>query len=307
LFSMENAQFVERARCISCGSDSLMELSSGLFDDKPLHDFIARDPWGESPLPYLKGKRWSYVQCRECNQAFHKHILAPDWSERCCSQWVTQQAIAAFEKSYNTPRNLFNKAEQHTKHVLQLEYLTRDLRGETPVRLLDFGCGYGDFLAVCGAYGFEAYGIDRSCARRENKRYARIFKELEELKNSEIGAFHVITLFEVLEHLDNPMFVLEVLCEHLQRGGILVLETPDCSGVNGIASYDDYRKVHPLDHINGFTPATLCGFAERLGFEPVKKPVSHVTCEPKRVIKTEIRRAVSGVMRASTQQYFRKQ
>lgn len=300
---MEYAQFVERTACISCGSSSLTELSTGLFDDKPVHDFLSADPWGENPIPFLKGKRWSYVQCSHCSQAFHKYILAPDWNERRFSQWMSQEAIEAFELKLKTPDKLLNKSIQHTKHILQLDSLTRKLRGDTQVRLLDFGCGYGEFIAMCDLYGFEAYGIDRSSARRENGRFERIFPDLKDLGSSK---FHVITMFEVLEHLEDPKSLLDVLKGYLIRGGILVLETPDCSGVMGITSRDEYLKIHPLEHINGFTPATMRKFAESLGFVPIKKPVSHVTTSLMRVAKTEIKRMIGGVMPKNTQQYFQK-
>ncbi len=301
-----SAQFVERTTCISCKSSSLKELSTGLFDDKPLYDFLSADPWGENPIPFLLGNRWSYVQCNDCGQAFHKYILAPDWNERRFSQWMTQEAIEAFERRLKTPDRSFNKGVQNTKHVLQLEYLTRNLRDRAPVRLLDFGCGYGEFIAMCDLYGFEAYGIDRSSARRENGRFERIFPDLENLKNLGNCEFHVITLFEVLEHLEDPKSLLDALKGYLVKGGILVLETPDCSGVKGITSPDDYMRIHPLEHINAFTPSTMRKFAESLGFVSIKKPVSHVTTDPVRVVKSEIKRMLSGVMRLSTQQYFKK-
>ncbi|MGZ8984411.1 MAG: class I SAM-dependent methyltransferase [Methylotenera sp.] len=303
---METAQFSERMTCISCGSNRLIELSTGLFSDSPLHDFIANDPWGENPVSYLIGKRWSYVKCGDCCQAFHKFILEPGWNERRFSQWMSQDAIEAFEQEFKTPEYIFRNAAEHTKHVLQLELLTRKLRSGNPLRILDFGCGQGQFLEMCDLYGFEAYGVDRSSAKRENARFSRIFPELEDLESGGVSTFHVITLFEVLEHLDDPRSQLELLKERLVTGGILVLETPDCSGVDGIVSRSDYQKIHPLDHINGFTPATMCKFAERLGFEPVNKPASFVTCDPIRVAKTAVKQIISRAMGMSTRQYFRK-
>lgn len=297
------AQFVERNKCISCGSESLSILSTALYDDKPLHDFLSADPWGENPIPFLMGKRWSFVQCNDCGQAFHKYILDPYWNERRFSKWMSQDAIEAFELRINTPDRKFNKGVQNAKHVLQLEYLTRSLRGNKPVRLLDFGCGYGNFISMCDQYGFEAYGVDRSSARRENGLAEKIFPELQDLGDNK---FHVITLFEVLEHLDDPKALLEVLKEYLVKDGILVLETPDCSDIQGIASHDDYWRIHPLEHINAFTPETLKNFAERLGFVSINKPASHVTTDPVRVVKTEIKRMMGSVIRLSTQQYFRK-
>ena len=305
---MSRAEFVEQTHCINCRSYRLKELSSGLFNESPLHDFIANDPWGESPVPYLKDKRWSYVQCQDCNQAFHRFILSPEWNERRFSNWMSQEAIEQFEKSQKTPARLFQKAQRYTAHVIKIEMLTRCLRNNQAVRILDFGSGYGEFLAMCSLYGFEAYGVDRSSARRNNSRYSGIFTDLDELKSSDAGSkkFHCITLFEVLEHLDHPRAVLDALTEFLVAGGIFVLETPDCSGVTTIATKADYLKIHPLEHINGFTPQTLTSIIERLGFVQIRSPEVHVTGDPWRVIKTEIKKAIAGFRSPATQQYFRK-
>lgn len=219
---------------------------------------------------------------------------------------MTQEAISEFEQANRTSEKSFRKAVSNAKHIMQLERLTKDICDGEPIRLLDFGCGYGEFLMMCALFGIEAFGVDRSSAKREHSNLNTIFSEIEDLDAAQLPRFHVITLFEVLEHLDDPRSILEMLKEYLVTGGILVLETPDCSGVEDILTLDDYRKIHPLDHINGFTPDTMRELAKRIGFEPIRKPVSHVTSDPMRVAKTEIKRLVGSAMGASTQQYFRK-
>jgi SAM-dependent methyltransferase len=292
---MTLAQFVTRDTCISCGSGNLQELSDGLFDQGPLHGFLSNDPWGENPVPYLAGQRWTYVKCGVCEQAFHSRILSPEWSAIKFSRWMTAEAMAEFERSHRV--NAYDRAVHSTKHVLQLASLI----AAQPFRILDFGCGNGEFLAMCHLYGFEAFGVDRSQARRD-KAGVRVVESVDQLDDR---PFHAITLFEVLEHLDDPRGILEMLRERLVPGGILVLETPDCSGVSGIVSRRDYDNIHPLEHINGFTPATLRGIAERVGFEAIRKPVSHVTANPIKVAKTEAKRAIGFALRPTTQQYFR--
>jgi hypothetical protein len=86
----------------------------------------------------------------------------------------------------------------------------------------------------------------------------------------------------------------------------LILETPDASGVRDIKSFHDYQMIHPLDHINGFTPSTLRSFAERLGYQSITPPVSHVTAEIGRLLKTEAKRVLKFALAPRTQQYFRK-
>jgi 2-polyprenyl-3-methyl-5-hydroxy-6-metoxy-1,4-benzoquinol methylase len=300
----ETAEFVERTACISCGSPNLRELSSGKFDKGAVESFIAADPWGEDPAPFLRGQPWSYVACQECELAFHRYILAPEWNERRFSQWMSQEAIEVFEKEYRTPAVEFATATDYTAHVLRIERLTRELRGTERVRVLDFGCGYGGFLAMCSLYGFDAYGVDRSSAKRENNRYSKVFAEIDEV--APMAPFHALTLFEVLEHLDDPHDLVLRLAELVAPGGLLVLETPDCSGVSGIHTLDDYRKIHPLEHINGFTPETLTRFAARLGFEPVAKPTVYVTNDLERVARTAAKGLLRPLATPTTQQYFRK-
>lgn len=301
---IKTANFTNRKACISCGCTTLNELSSGRFDEGAVHRFIDESPWGEHPAHFLKGLPWSFVSCKDCNLMFHRYILDPIWNERRFSKWMTQEAIETFEKPFKTPENDFRKAAQHTAHVLRIEQLTRNIRGTNRVKLLDFGCGYGEFLSMCSKFGFDAVGVDRSSAKRDNGSYAKVFPEIEDITN--IAPFHVLTLFEVLEHVDEPHNLMLYLRDLLIKDGILVLETPDCTGVNNIETRYDYDKIHPLEHINGFTLDTLTSFAARLGFVRITKPSTIVACDTKKIIKGVAKKLVNHILKSSTQLYFRK-
>ncbi len=299
----QRAAFIERRHCISCGSNRLDELAGGRFGDEPLRTFLDRDPWGTSPLPYIENERWAYVRCTACGQTFHKRVLAPAWNERRFSEWMSESAIRQFSAHADTPAHRFAKGREHVQHVLRIEKMTRALRGGQEVRILDFGCGFGDFLAVCERFGFVCCGIDRSPARRQGGQ-VHIVSDIEDLPAS--MRFHAITLFEVLEHLDAPLAALQSLHALMLPDGVLVLETPDCSNVTDIRTERDYRKIHPLDHINAYTPETLRRIAMRAGFRPVAAPIVHVTGDALRVVKTEIKRFAGALFPSTTQRYFRK-
>lgn len=304
----EKARFVERANCISCGSTSLVHLASGKFKNDPLRSFIENDPWGESPLPYVADDQWIFVRCGDCSTRFHRRILAPEWIKRCYSEWVTQEAMEKYLAPQNTPEKRFDKARQHASHVLRIEKLTRGIREGGTVRVLDFGCGWGEFLTMCACFGFKGYGIDFAPDRRKQGQVA-IFPGIEDLKSDlhvDRGLFHVVTLFEVLEHLADPLNVLKSLNDLMVPDGVLILETPDCTGVEDIRNKRDYKAIHPLSHINAFTPESLCQIAESAGFRPIDRSVAQVTCDLKKVIRTEARRFLGGVLKLGTQRYFRK-
>jgi SAM-dependent methyltransferase len=278
-------KFVSRDRCIACRSGELTELAGGHFRDEPLGSFIAGDPWGENPLPILADERWSLVRCN-CGQAFHRFILSPKWNAIRFSQWMSEDAIREFEEVHGSGSD----AAAHVQHVLRLQKLG--------VRtLLDFGCGFGKFVEMCQLFGLDAVGVDRSSARQSGAS-VRVHAELEDVP----GSFDAITMFEVLEHLDDPLAMLRTLKRRLNPGGLMVIEVPDTSGVSGIQSREDYYKVHPLDHINAFTPESLARIMSVAGFEPLPRIPAFVTTSLLRVAKDIARERLKP---PTTQRYFR--
>jgi SAM-dependent methyltransferase len=276
--------FASRDVCIACGSGELAEVAGGYFADEPLRSFIANDPWGENPLPILEKERWSLVRCA-CGQMFHRFILSPEWNAIRFSRWMNEEAIRKFEAEHGKANN----APAHVQHVLRLRH-----RGAR--RVLDFGCGFGAFVEMCRLFALEAAGVDRSNARRSGAPVP-IHAELDEAP----GQFDAITMFEVLEHLDHPLAVLGELKARLNPGGIMIIEVPDTSGVTGINSREDYYKVHPLDHINAFTPDSLAAIMARAGFVPLAKTPAFVTTSLIRVAKDVLKERVKG---PTTQRYF---
>jgi SAM-dependent methyltransferase len=303
----ETAEFVVRANCINCGSTQLTELSSGRIGDDPLRSYLESDPWGESPMPYIENAEWVYVRCDDCAQMFHRRILAPEWVHKHYTDWASHEAMQIFSSAQNTPDGQFQRARENVMHVLRIEKLTRGIRGRDAVRVLDFGCGYGEFLVACDGFGFDASGVDFSPDRRREGR-VEILPDLETLKTTSRAeqGFHAATLFQVLEHVTKPLEILKSIGELVVPDGLLVLETPDCTGVTDIQTLSDYRNIHPLDHINGFVPATLISIAQRAGFQPIDRGEAHVTADWKRAAKTEAKRWLGRFLRPTTQQYFRK-
>jgi 2-polyprenyl-3-methyl-5-hydroxy-6-metoxy-1,4-benzoquinol methylase len=299
------AEFIARRDCINCASSSMEELSRGRFVDEPLAGFLRSDPGGDATMFHLQEAEWSFVRCLSCGQRFHRLVLSDAWDEKRFSEWMTAEGIRDFEEMTGAtrPASKYRSAVAHVGHVVRIEQLTRGLRDESePVRLLDFGCGWGGFLSACLLFGFDAVGVDRATPRAEGS-IVPILRNLDELDPAR--HFHAITLFEVLEHLKEPSAVLRLLAERLLPGGILILETPDCAGVFSIKSLDEYRKIHPLEHVNAFTHETLTSIAGRHGFQPIRRGPVHVTASRQRVFKTEIKHALQRDRR-STQMYFRK-
>jgi SAM-dependent methyltransferase len=203
---------------------------------------------------------------------------------------------------------------------LRLRKLLGAAANDSP-RLLDFGCGDGKFLKAANLLGFEAFGVDFSESRRSRSRQLggiTLYSNLEDFQqdlpiaeNIAEGRLDAITLFQVLEHLANPLKTLQQLSAALKPGGILVVEVPDCKGVGDIPkTADEHSKIDPLEHINHFTPRTLTAMCEEVGFSPIAPGAAYVSSGLPAVIKAAIgsvvRHPIFKPWTRRTSQYFRK-
>jgi 2-polyprenyl-3-methyl-5-hydroxy-6-metoxy-1,4-benzoquinol methylase len=304
------AQFFVREHCIACNSQDCVTLDEGGYTSGVVGKFFAEDPWGVSPLPSLEGSSWEYVQCRQCGQMFHKRILTPEWNEIRFRDWMSASAIREFERIHgtNTPRSRFEQGRGVVEHVIRIERMTRPLRGQGAVRLVDFGSGWGKFISIASEFGFQAYGIERAPDRQKfsTDRGNAVFPDLKSAREAVGEGFHIATLFQVLEHLDRPLETLLSLGEVLVPKGILVVEVPNCEGIVGLKTKADYTGIHPLEHINAFTPQSLVRIAERAGFRPIRPRIVHVTSAFKSVVRREVKRIARYIMKPETHQYFQK-
>lgn len=246
------------------------------------------------------------VACNACGMSFHRRVLTDGWLKKLYSEWISSAQVDAFEAALREkrPDATFENGIQLLKHLLRLRRLSR-LRGRGALRLLDFGCGDGTFLGLGAALGFESFGVDFSASRRArgDRSGVVIAPSLDELRDRAGGEFDCVTLFQVLEHVIEPLKILDALRALMVPEGLILIETPNCSGIAIPRSIEEFHAVQPLEHVNHFTPDTLTSLCERASFVPVPRIPAHVTTHPLSLLKTEASRLLR---RRTTSQYFRR-
>jgi 2-polyprenyl-3-methyl-5-hydroxy-6-metoxy-1,4-benzoquinol methylase len=139
-------------------------------------------------------------------------------------------------------------------------------RGEQ--RLLDIGCGSGDFLEQAQAAGWRVWGVEPSPvgAQRAQRRGFKVScGELEEAKFPE-KFFDMISMSHVIEHLDNPVAELRRCRSLLKDDGKLLVVTPnfDCFDRHTFGPY--WIPLMVPEHIGFFSVQTLRDVLKRAGF-----------------------------------------
>ena len=142
----------------------------------------------------------------------------------------------------------------------------------TPGRILDVGCGPGHTLAEARRRGWDPVGVDlvSDAVQIAVERYGLDVRcsMLEESGLPE-RSFDVVAACHVLEHQQDGAHFLSTLGRWVKPGGHVFIEIPNWSSFDRVGNRDKWFGLRPLEHLGHYSPRTLAGTMERIGFEPV--------------------------------------
>lgn len=127
-------------------------------------------------------------------------------------------------------RNLFEKIYHFVKFISLKRKLkiinSFSLHGK---RLLDIGCGTGDFLRIAQQNNWDVLGIEPNVRARSiaNEKTKNVVFKTEKLAKLKPSSFDVITLWHVLEHLPNYKEHFLIFKKLLKPNGILIIAVPN--------------------------------------------------------------------------------
>lgn len=136
-------------------------------------------------------------------------------------------------------------------------------------RLLDIGCGNGEFLLRMKALGWQVEGIepDGQAAAVARQRGLSVFRGGIEEADLPADTYDAITLSHVIEHLLDPRAVLVRCVAALRPGGNLVSLSPNPVGRNARALGKIWRQLDPPRHLTLPSPAGYRALLDGLPIE----------------------------------------
>ena len=150
---------------------------------------------------------------------------------------------------------------------------------ESPKRLLNIGCGTGEFVSFMKNGGWDVAGLELSsqAASIAKEKGIEVYSlSLEDFTSSHQhlhATFSVITAINVLEHVPNPVEVLTALKDLLVHDGLIMLRVPNDFSQLQMDAQNHLQKqpwwVATPDHINYFDFQSLEALLGRVGFDVV--------------------------------------
>ena len=220
---------------------------------------------------YMKSKDFSVskedfsiVRCLECNF----HFTNPRPSNKELGRYYISDHYISHN---NTRNNLFEKAYQlvrkisiRTKYNLVSKFFNRG-------RLLDIGCGTGDFLQKCNEKKWSTKGIEPSEIARTQ---AIKNHDLEVVEDTDLkklkGEFDIITMWHVLEHVTELNTTVAELKRLLSNEGKAIIAVPNLDSFDS-SYYKNYWAAYDLPiHLYHFSKTSIIKLFENHGFSLIK-------------------------------------
>jgi SAM-dependent methyltransferase len=152
------------------------------------------------------------------------------------------------------------------REMIELSVMTLD--GRTRGRLLDVGCGNGQFLASMRSLGWDVHGIDIDPAgARVAREHFGLPVHLGPLEASGFpdACFDAVTLHHAIEHVPNPIGTLRECHRLLSPGGRLVVVTPNIESLAHRLLRTSWLGLDVPRHFYLFSPRTLRMAGEAAG------------------------------------------
>lgn len=205
---------------------------------------------------------FNLLECAKCNHKF----LDEDFSSEQLSELY----------SIYYPRSSFDVAnyKPHQESNGFFSWLRGDKSStfrwvSKDVEILDIGCGFGESLGYHKARGCNVHGVeaDENIKRVADKFGFNVKVGLFNSNDYKKDSFDYITMDQVVEHLTNPLEILEGMKSVLKEGGHIVLSTPNANGFNAKIFKKRWINWHTPYHLQFFSKESIFIMAQKVGLE----------------------------------------
>jgi len=200
------------------------------------------------PAHDAASKTVSIVECRTCEAGWQWPL-----------QRTEQQSVVEFENAYTEhgEGTYFDPLKRDAVAHCQCEFLVKIF--QTPGRQLDIGCGDGNFARHMASRGWDVIGLDPALLSLVTEDHSPGQLRLQPGSMTDLPEqqfFDLITLMDVIEHVEKPNQLVAEAATRLAPGCMLVVETGNYQSAGRVHSRGTWWN-YQIDHRWYFAPPQL--------------------------------------------------
>ena len=202
------------------------------------------------------------------------------WDKQKKIAWTDLGKVKDLNRYYESDKYISHQTENKSiinilyslAKTIMLRYKFKQLKPFVkPLgKLLDIGCGSGNFLSFMNKKNFNVFGVENNTTALEicAKKKLKVYRSLESLPNK---AFDIISLWHVLEHLPQTEEVITKIHDLLTSKGVLIVAVPNFSSHDRMHYKHNWAALDVPRHLWHFTPEGLEKMFSSAGFKLLKK------------------------------------
>jgi SAM-dependent methyltransferase len=224
----------------------------------------------DDPRPGVEKHGFVYVHCGHCGSLYTSPRPSADDID---DFYRTGEAVRFWASDFFRVTAEARRERMFRPRARLAADLAAERLGDGVASAVDVGSGYGIFLEELAATGrFDpVVGIEPSpdlAAVCREKGFEIVESTIEAVEPGRVQA-EIATVFEVIEHVHEPVEFLRSCARALRPGGLLLFTTLTVSGfdikVLGVHS----KSIHPPHHLNLMTTEGIEALVDRAGLELV--------------------------------------
>lgn len=228
-----------------------------------------------------KFKNLENIDCPLCQMNNFEHLFSIEYLNfvRCNTCGLVyinpHPAIGDLLKVYSPGLKEWTRVETYIDKKIDLfkNYLTKVEAVKEKGKILDIGCGIGLFLKIAREKGWDTYGVDVSCKDIE---YAKrnynlnVFKGTIEDANYPNDFFDVITMWDFIEHITDPLSCLKEVRRILKNDGMLFILTGNIESKEAREKGVYWPFLGGSTHLVFYSPQTIRKILDIVGLKVIK-------------------------------------
>lgn len=212
---------------------------------------------------FATGEQFDIFECTACGLAFTQNV--PD--EKEIDRYYESPTYISHS---NTSKGFVNRVYHIVRRIMlqkkarKVEMLTGLKNG----RLLDYGAGTGHFARLMETRGWSVTAIEKNGKARELalKEFGFEMLPVEALSTIKDKELDVVTMWHVMEHIQEPDRMWDELYRILGDKGIAIIAVPNSASYDALKYKEHWAAYDVPRHLWHFTPSTIAQWGEKHGF-----------------------------------------
>ena len=211
-------------------------------------------------MVFLEYDGYRLSECGNCGLVFANIFIDERFEkivyDNCAYEESTKKEIIDL---YEYRKNTFAKE--------RLKYIQGKCRFDHKPKILDVGCGPGYFLDYVTEQGFVAKGLELTDFLVDFCVEKGLNVKKGHLEDESGNDYDIVTMFDVLEHLSDPVNYFNMLSTKVKNRGVAVMYTPNIHSFSFYFQKYKQNLLLPYEHICFYNEKSLSWLAEKCGFK----------------------------------------